>query len=112
MKDEHLTVALAESITCGLASHQLNTVKGTSEIFMGSVVCYNEDVKTGLLKVSPTLLKKYTAESQEVTDQIVKSLKKIIVADIYAAVTGLATTGASETASKPVGTVFFIVFPK
>ena len=58
MKAKGLTIALAESVTCGLASHQLNIVKGTSEILIGSVVCYNEKVKTGLLGIQSSFGKK------------------------------------------------------
>jgi nicotinamide-nucleotide amidase len=110
MKAKGLTIALAESVTCGLASHQLNIVKGTSEILIGSVVCYNEKVKTGLLGISPALVKNFTAESQEVTEALAKNLNKIFAADIYVAITGLAAPGASETKSKPVGTIFFSIF--
>ena len=110
MKAQGLTIALAESVTCGLASHQLNIVKGTSEILIGSVVCYNEQVKTGLLKVSPALVKTFTTESQEVTDELAKKLNKLFAADLYAAITGLAAPGGSETKSKPVGTIFFSLF--
>lgn len=104
---KNMTIALAESMTCGLATHQLNIVKGTSEILMGSVICYNENVKTNLLNVPKTLIEKYTAESREVTDQLALNLGKLIKADLYAAITGLATADGSETKEKPVGTVFF-----
>jgi nicotinamide-nucleotide amidase len=112
LMEKKLTVALAESITCGLAAHQLNIVKGTSQVLKGSIVCYNENVKTDLLKVSPTLIKKYTAESQQVTDELAKKLHNLIEADIYAAVTGLAAAGGSETKEKPVGTVFLSILYK
>ena len=105
--DKKTRIALAESVTCGLASHQLNISDGTSEVFMGSVICYNEKVKTDLIGISPSLIKKYTAESQEVTDALVENLPKLIDAEMYAAITGLAAPGGSETESKPVGTVFF-----
>ena len=105
--EKKLTVAFAESVTCGLASNQLNSTPGTSEIFMGSIVCYNEKVKMNLLNVKPSLIKKYTAESQEVTDALVKNLPQLIDADIYVAITGLDADGGSETPEKPVGTVFF-----
>lgn len=109
MIEQNVTIALAESITCGLAAHQLNTVKGTSEILIGSVVCYNEKVKTGILNISSDLIKKFTAESQEVTDQLALNLPKLIPAEMYASITGLATSDGSETKSKPVGTVFFTI---
>ena len=105
--EKKLTVAFAESVTCGLVSHQLNITTGTSEIFMGSIVCYNEKVKMDLLKVKPSLIKKYTAESQEVTDALVKNLPQLIPADVFVAITGLDADGGSESPEKPVGTVFF-----
>lgn len=107
LAEKKLTVAFAESVTCGLASHQLNITPGTSEVFMGGIVCYNKKVKTNLLKVDPSLIEKYTAESQEVTDALAKNLPKLIDADIYVAITGLDADGGSESPSKPVGTVFF-----
>ena len=97
-------------MTCGLMAHRLNTVKGTSEIFKGSIVCYDEEVKIKLLKVGKNLIKEYTAESREVTNALAKNLKKLISADIYASITGLANSGGSESKAKPVGTVFFTVF--
>ena len=110
--EKKLTLALAESVTCGLASHQLNIVKGTSDAFMGSIICYNEKVKIELLKVKPSRIKKYTAESQEVTDALATRLSALITADVYGAITGLNADGGSETKSKPVGTVFFSIFYK
>jgi nicotinamide-nucleotide amidase len=110
--EKKLTVSFAESITCGLASHQLNITEGTSKIFMGSIVCYNSKVKTDLLKVKPSLIKKFTAESQEVTDAITKNLSQLIEADLYAGITGLDADGGSESPEKPVGTVFFSIYFK
>jgi len=111
-QDNRLTMAFAESVTCGLAAHQLSQVKGSSEAFKGSLVCYNGDVKTNVLKIPKTMIDKFTAESQEVTDAMAKKLKRLINADVYAAVTGLASEGGSETKTKPVGTVFFSVMYK
>ncbi len=105
--EKKLTVAFAESVTCGLASHQLNITAETSQAFIGCVVCYNEEVKKTLLKVSSSLVEKYTTESQEVTDALAKNLPQLFNADMYAAITGLASPRGSETESKPVGTVFF-----
>ena len=110
--DNNLTIALAESVTCGLATHQLNVVKGTSDILMGSVICYNEAVKSQVLRVKPSLINKYTAESVEVTEALAKNLRKVFKANVYAAITGLASSGASESKHKPVGTVFFAVVYK
>ncbi|MGQ0829432.1 MAG: CinA family protein [Bacteroidota bacterium] len=112
LKEKRLTIAFAESVTCGLLAHGLGSTSKTSEFLKGSIICYDEIVKTGLLKVSKQLIDEYTAESQAVTDTLVRNLSGLIKADIYAAITGLAASGGSETNAKPVGTVFYSVLFK
>jgi len=109
-REKGLTLALAESMTCGLMAHQLCNVRGTSEVLKGSIVCYHEDVKRAVCNVPAALLERCTAESQEVTDVLAKNLSKLFHADVYLAVTGLAAPGGSEGPGKPVGTVFLSVF--
>jgi nicotinamide-nucleotide amidase len=109
LQEQNLSLALAESITCGLAAHQLSTATGTSNVLKGSIVCYTEEVKTTLLKVPQKLIDRHTAESMQVTEALARNLRRLIKADIYGAVTGLASPGGSETKTKPVGTVFFCV---
>lgn len=107
LKEHKLTIALAESITCGLATHKLGSISGTSDVLAGSIICYSPEVKTSLLKIKKNFIERHTAESTIVTNELAKQLSKIIKADIHAAITGLASPGGSETKSKPVGTVFF-----
>ena len=109
MREKKLKIAFAESMTCGLAAFQLSSVQGTDDVLQGSIVCYDEDVKKKCLKISNSLIKKFTTESQEVTDALSKNLHSIIDADVHAAITGLASDGGSEREGKPVGTVFFSV---
>src|SRR5688500_12395523 len=107
-----LTIAFAESVTCGMAAHQLSTVIGTSTVLKGSIVCYHESVKKELFGISSALIRKHTAESQQVTNLLARKLKRLVDADIHAAITGLAAPGGSETKTKPVGTIFFSVLYK
>jgi nicotinamide-nucleotide amidase len=109
LQHKGLTLALAESMTCGLASYHLGIVKGTMDVFKGSVVCYCPEVKTNVLGVRKRLIRKFTPESQQVTDAMAMRLSKLLDAEIFGAVTGLAAKGGSETAKKPVGTVFLTV---
>ena len=104
--DQSLTIAFAESVTCGLAAHMIGSVPNTSEVFMGSIVCYDAAVKKSILKIPDAILKKHSAESAEVTKRLARNLSNHIKADIYLAVTGLAAPGGSESKAKPVGTVF------
>ena len=109
LKDHQLTLALAESMTCGLAAHRLSGCIGTSDVLKGSIVCYSPELKCGLMQVSEKMIDTYTCESKEVTEALVKNLSKVVKADVYAAITGLASPGGSETKEKPVGTVFFSI---
>jgi nicotinamide-nucleotide amidase len=109
LKERKLTLAFAESVTCGLAAHKLSTCKGTSDVFKGSIVCYNEEVKINLLEIPKKMIDKYTCESAEVTKLLTKNLKNLMQADIHASLTGLASDGGTETEDKPVGTIFFCI---
>lgn len=109
MKTKGLTLAMAESMTCGLAANKLSLTPGTSEALVGSIVCYSPLLKMTLLKVPKRQIETYTCESKEVTQTLAMNLSKIVKADVYAAITGLASPGGSETKEKPVGTVFFCI---
>jgi nicotinamide-nucleotide amidase len=109
LKEKGLTLALAESVTCGMVTHKLGNCVGTSEVLTGSIVCYTPEVKKSVLNISQAMIEKYTCESREVTEALAKKLPGLIRADIHAAITGLAAEGGSETPDKPVGTVFFCI---
>ncbi len=112
LREKHLTLALAESMTCGLMAHRLSNVPGTMDVLKGGIVCYDPAVKTSLCHVPAKMIEKYTPESQEVTDELAKNLSRLFDADIYVAITGLAAPGGSECPGKPVGSVFFSVYYK
>ncbi|MBF9222006.1 CinA family protein [Hymenobacter ruricola] len=105
-----LTLALAESCTCGLAAAQLAPATGVSEVLLGSVVTYHTDAKQKLLGVKKETLATYSAESQQTTNEMALGLQKHLPgADVYVAVTGLCGPGASATPDKPVGTTFVTI---
>jgi nicotinamide-nucleotide amidase len=110
LKEKNLCLALAESMTCGLAAHRLSGCPGVADVFMGSIICYSPSVKTNLVGVAENTIKKYSAESEQVTDALAIKLRRVLKADIYAAITGLAAPGGSETKEKPVGTTFLSVY--
>ncbi len=106
LKDKGLTVAFAESCTAGLLSSEFVKAKGSSQVLLGSLVVYQPEVKQKLLGVRKETLELYTPESQQVTNEMVMGLKTQLDASICIATTGLAGEGGSETAEKPVGTMF------
>lgn len=110
LRDKDLTIAFAESVTGGLLISEFTKAKGVSDVLLGSIVTYASEVKQKVLGVKGQTLKLYTAESQQVTNEMVLGLHKLLNAEMCVAVTGLSGQGASETREKPVGTVFFSIY--
>jgi nicotinamide-nucleotide amidase len=106
LKAQKLTIAFAESATAGRIPAELALIPNSGNILKGGVVCYDACIKQDVLGVPEELVKKYTPESAEVTAELATRLKDFIDADILVAVTGLTMPGGSETAAKPVGTMF------
>ncbi|RZK61223.1 MAG: CinA family protein [Hymenobacter sp.] len=105
-----LTLALAESCTCGLVAAQLAPAEGVSDVLLGSVVTYHAQAKQKLLGVRADTLSLYSAESQQTTNEMALGLRKHLPqADVCVAVTGLCGPGASAMPKKPVGTVFVTI---
>jgi nicotinamide-nucleotide amidase len=102
------TLALAESCTGGFIAHQITNVPGASEIFLGGIVAYSNDVKRQFLGVRVATLKKHGAVSEAVAREMAVGARKKFGADFAIAVTGIAGPGGG-TKSKPVGTVFISV---
>ena len=106
---QKITLALAESCTCGLVAAQLAPATGVSEVLLGSVVTYHTDAKQKLLGVKKETLATYSPESQQTTNEMALGLHRQLPADVCVAVTGLCGPGASETPDKPVGTTFVTI---
>ena len=100
-----LTLATAESCTGGMVAARLTGVAGASDVFLGSVVAYANDVKEAGLGVSAELIAEHGAVSAEVAAAMAAGARERLGGDIAVAVTGVAGPGGG-TAEKPVGLVF------
>jgi len=99
-------IAFAESATAGALASQFALAPDSGKILLGGIVCYDACIKEDLFGISKETIEKYTAESAEVTKQLAEGLYKYFDCDIAVSVTGLIAPGGSETAEKPVGTMF------
>jgi nicotinamide-nucleotide amidase len=104
LKEKKLTIASAESLTGGLFSEHMTRVPGSSSIINGAIVCYTNEVKKSLLKVTDETLMKFGAVSRECAIQLAENVRNVCSSDIGISFTGVA--GPDELENKPAGTVF------
>jgi PncC family amidohydrolase len=109
LKQKGLKICFAESLTGGMISSGIVDVPGASDVFNGSVVSYVNEVKTGVLGVSPDVIAEKTEVSYECAEQMASGAARILSADIAISVTGIAGPGG-DMPGKPVGTVFMGIY--
>ncbi len=104
-REHGLTLATAESCTGGMVAQRLTSVPGSSDVFVGAVVAYADDVKTRELDLAAELLEQHGAVSAETAAAMAAGARERLGADAAVAVTCIAGPGGG-TGEKPVGLVY------
>ena len=100
-----LTIGVAESCTGGLLGARITAVSGSSDVMLGGVIAYENEVKRRHLGVEERALQEYGAVSEEVARQMARGAREATKARVGLSITGVAgPTGG--TPEKPVGTVW------
>ena len=100
-----LTVATAESCTGGLVAARLTSIPGSSDVVLGGLVAYANEVKERELGVPAALLVEHGAVSAQVAEAMARGARDRLRADVAVSVTGVAGPGGG-TDEKPVGLVY------
>ena len=99
LRDQGLSLGVAESVTGGLVAGRLTAVPGASEVFRGGIVSYATSVKQQLLHVPPG-----PVVSEAAAAAMAKGAQRVLGCHVALALTGVA--GPTEQDGMPVGTLF------
>ncbi len=90
MLEKQLTLAVAESLTCGQLQARIGAISGASAFFLGGVTAYTLAQKTKLLGVPRELAGPVDCVSEAVARAMADGARKLFGSDIAVATTGYA----------------------
>jgi nicotinamide-nucleotide amidase len=96
-----LTLAVAESMTCGHVQAAVGAISGASEFFCGGITAYTLDEKVRHLGVNRAVAKKVNAVSPTVAEQMAIGVCALFGSDLGVATTGYAEPSAREKVAEP-----------
>jgi len=105
-RDRGWRLATAESCTGGLVAAGLTAIPGSTDVVVGGVVAYANEVKIAQLDVPEALIEAHGAVSAEVAAAMAEGVRERLGVDVGVSVTGVAGPGGG-TEEKPVGLVYF-----
>jgi competence/damage-inducible protein CinA-like protein len=107
-RDAGKRLAVAESCTGGLLAARITSVSGSSEVFVGGVVAYDNAVKVEQLGVDEGLIDQFGAVSEEVARAMASGVRRLMRCHLGVGITGVAGPDGG-TPEKPVGLVWIAV---
>jgi nicotinamide-nucleotide amidase len=108
LRDRGLTLASAESCTGGNIARMITSVPGSSSYYSGSVIAYENRIKSEVLGVDPLVIEEKGAVSREVVEQMARGVRQVLGTDTSISTSGIAgPDGGSH--EKPVGTTWICV---
>lgn len=104
------TLSVAESVTGGGLASAITEVSGSSKVFVGGVIAYDDSIKISELKVDAKTVKRFTAVSEEVAKEMAVGALKKFKTDYAIATTGVA--GPGKAYGQKAGTVWVAIASK
>jgi nicotinamide-nucleotide amidase len=91
LRGPRLTLAVAESLTCGRIQARIGAISGASEFFLGGITAYSLEEKVRHLGVDRAAASTVNSVSRAVAEQMARGVCVLFGADL-----GIATTGYAE----------------
>jgi nicotinamide-nucleotide amidase len=101
------TLSVAESITAGGLGSAITSMPGASQVFLGGVIAYSNDVKINILGIDGALIDKYSVVSEEVAIAMADAVRAKFGTTWGIASTGIA--GPGDYLGMPEGRVWVAI---
>lgn len=101
LRPSRLTIAAAESLTCGRVQSAIGSVSGSSEYFLGGLTAYSLEQKVRLLEVDRTAAKRVNCVSAQVAEQMASGACARFGSDLAVATTGYAEPSPADNVTDP-----------
>jgi len=108
LRSRGMKIAVAESCTGGMLGARITAIAGSSDVMLGGVIAYADEVKESHLGVSAGTLRVHGAVSEETAREMAAGVCARFGAEVGVGITGIAGP-AGGTPEKPVGTVCIAV---
>ncbi len=108
LKERGLNLSTAESCTGGNVARLITSVPGSSGYYTGSVIAYENRIKTDELHVNQEIIEQKGVVSREVVEQMALGVKTYYKTDTSISTSGIAGPDGG-TKDKPVGTTWICV---
>jgi len=101
MREPRLTLAAAESMTCGRVQARIGAISGASEFFLGGITAYTLEQKVRHLGVVRGEAAGVNSVSAAVAEQMALGVCALFGSDLGVATTGYAEPAAEQSVAHP-----------
>ena len=101
------TVSTAESLTAGAVSSAIVSISGASDVFVGGVTAYRDEIKISHLSIDPKIIEEHTSVSEQVAIAMARGAIKSFGTTWGIGTTGVA--GPNPLDGHPVGAVWVAI---
>ena len=103
LREPRLTLAVAESLTCGRLQARIGAISGASEFFLGGMTAYSLEQKVRHLGVDRAGAQAVNCVSATVAEQMARGVCALFGSDVGVATTGYAEPSAQWNVDEPFG---------
>jgi nicotinamide-nucleotide amidase len=107
LRQRNETLSTAESLTAGAVSSALVTIPGASDVFVGGITAYRDEIKISHLDIDPALIAEHSSISQQCAIEMAKGAMKSFGTTWAISTTGVA--GPNPLDGHPVGAVWVAI---